>query len=70
MRPCIGCGKSDDHPRHHILLNDGEHTSVFWHMDCHAASGCDVCSDQIAGAKGAKGDKLRTHLESLPARED
>lgn len=70
VRPCIGCGQSDDHPRHEIVVADGQHTSVLWHMDCHAAAGCEVCADQIKGAKGAQGDKLRAHLVSLPAKEN
>lgn len=69
-RPCIGCGQTDDHPRHQITLNDAVGSSVFWHMDCHAQAGCDVCTTQIADAKGAKGSKLRAHLVALPAREN
>jgi hypothetical protein len=38
---------------------------VPWHMDCHAATGCDVCAQQISGADGAQGDELRTHLIAL-----
>jgi hypothetical protein len=65
VRPCIGCGASDDHPRHVVVVADG--TAVPWHMDCHAlASGCEVCAGQLEGVGGAagnpKGDLLREHL--------
>lgn len=61
LRVCLGCGQTDDHPRHVIALQDG--SDVPWHMDCHAlATGCDVCKSQIAGAEGVTGDELRTHL--------
>jgi hypothetical protein len=66
IRPCAACGKEDDHPRHVISLTPTE--SLFFHMDCHANNGCDTCKQQIADAKGAKGDKLRGHLIAL--RED
>lgn len=62
QRTCIGCTKTDDHPRHVIDLGGGE--SVTWHMDCHViATGCpDVCAPQIQGADGLTGDELRGHL--------
>lgn len=60
-RTCIGCAATDDHPRHVLALPDG--SEVGFHMDCHViATNCEVCSAQLAGAKGAKGDKLRAHL--------
>lgn len=61
VRTCIGCASQDDHPRHVIATGDG--AAVTWHFDCHTiASDCESCKAQIAGAKGAKGDKLRAHL--------
>jgi hypothetical protein len=60
IRVCIGCGQTDDHPRHVVVVGDG--SEVPWHMDCHALTGCEVCSSQIANADGAKGDELRLHL--------
>jgi len=60
IRVCLGCEQADDHPRHVVALQDG--TDVFWHMDCHAVTGCAVCAKQIEGAEGATGDTLRTHL--------
>lgn len=59
IRVCLGCGQSDDHPRHIVVVGD---TEVPWHMDCHALTGCETCVEQIAGADGAKGDELRLHL--------
>ena len=61
VRPCIGCGQYDDHPRHVTATADG--ASIPYHMDCCAiARDCEVCQAQIAGADGAKGDELREHL--------
>jgi len=61
VRTCIGCGQTDDHPRHVIYLRTGE--DVTWHIDCHAlATGCATCTTQTKTAKGATGDKLRAHL--------
>lgn len=62
IRSCVGCGQEDDHPRH-VIAQAG--ASVPWHMDCHAATGCEVCKQQIADAAGVKGDELRTHLIAL-----
>lgn len=62
---CIACGQTDDHPVHSVQLRDG--TWIDWHMDCHAtATDCSVCRHQLDGANGAKGDALRTHLNSKP----
>jgi hypothetical protein len=61
MRTCLGCGQTDDHPRHVVYLPDGN--EVNWHMDCHRiATGCEVCTSQTAGAEGVIGDELRAHL--------
>lgn len=63
---CLACGQHDDHPKHQVLV-DENHTSVWFHMDCHARSSeaCDVCTMSISGApEGAKGDTLRVHLLS------
>lgn len=70
VRPCIGCGQADDHPRHVVVVASGEeHVEVLWHMDCHdLATGCDVCHAQLEGVGGVdgnpKGDQLRAHLET------
>lgn len=56
-RSCIGCGQVDDHPRHIVPAGD---TDVFWHHDCHATTGCEVC--EAVAAEGLKGDELREHI--------
>lgn len=61
QRTCLGCGQTDDHPRHVVTLQDG--SDVNWHMDCHRiATGCDVCTEQTAGADGVTGDDFRAYL--------
>jgi hypothetical protein len=62
-RTCLGCGKADDHPKHQVVTG-ADHTSVFWHMDCHAAADpdCTVCAGVIKDAEGAKGAELRSHI--------
>lgn len=61
---CLGCTQPDDHPKHRINLPDG--TTVAWHMDCHALTGCAVCVAQLEGVGGVegnpKGELLREHL--------
>jgi hypothetical protein len=56
---CIGCGQTDDHPKHRIALRDG--SEIVWHHDCHAIATGDPVSAAVA-AKGLKGDKLREHI--------
>lgn len=62
IRGCVACGQHDDHPRH-VIANGS--TSIPFHMDCHAATGCVTCQQQIADADGVQGDELRTHLIAL-----
>lgn len=61
LRNCLGCGQTDDHPRHVIHLGE---TEAAWHMDCHARTNppCEVCADQIREAEGLTGHALRDHL--------
>jgi hypothetical protein len=62
QRICVGCKQTDDHPRH-VEVIDAAGTAVPWHMDCHALiTGCETCTAQTAGADGATGDALRTHI--------
>lgn len=62
VRTCIGCKKTDDHPRH-VMVEGVEQIQVTWHMDCHAiATDCPICAGVVAGAKEATGEKLRTYL--------
>jgi hypothetical protein len=61
QRTCIGCGQTDDHPRHVIAVSDG--SEVTWHFDCHRiAVNCESCTAQTKGAEKLRGDKLREHL--------
>jgi len=65
VRTCIGCAKSDDHPRHLFATPDG--ATVGWHMDCCViARGCEICQAQLATVGGVdknpKGDQLRAAL--------
>lgn len=60
IRNCLGCGQSDDHPRHITVVADG--TEVAWHMDCHALTGCEVCQSTLEDVTGMKGDQLREFL--------
>jgi hypothetical protein len=56
----IGCGQTDDHPRHVIENPGGEDISV--HIDCHAAAGCISCKAQAEGAKGKTGADMLAHI--------
>lgn len=59
MRLCIGCGQTDDHPRH---VTNGQKP---WHMDCHALTGCESCKRKLAvvgtdeAIDGVKGEALQ-----------
>lgn len=60
---CIGCGQTDDHPKHHSFVGDG--TWVAWHNDCHSrAANCPHCSAVVESAGEVKGDELRAHIEA------
>jgi hypothetical protein len=65
VRTCIGCAKSDDHPRHLFAAPDG--ATLGYHMDCCViARGCEVCQAQLEAVGGVegnpKGAALRKHL--------
>ena len=62
VRSCLGCGATDDHPRHVIDVGD-PNTDVAWHLDCHARAGCDSCAAQTADADGATGTDMLAHLQ-------
>jgi len=71
VRTCIGCGQTDDHPRHVIVVGE---VDVPWHIDCHVlAAGCAICRHLLDGVGGVdgnpKGDMLRDHLDALPPLE-
>lgn len=62
---CVGCGQSDDHPKHVVVVDDGQHTDVRWHVDCHSAANppCEICvSIMDAGAAGKTGETLREYI--------
>jgi hypothetical protein len=66
IRPCIGCGQSDDAPRDHVVVGD---KSVFWHHDCHAAVDppCPSCEWLVKHKGSLKGDDWRSHVIALHA---
>jgi len=64
---CVGCGQADNHPKHVTVVDDGKHTDVRWHMDCHAAANpaCPTCTSVMqAGAAGKTGEDLRAHIQA------
>jgi len=65
QRYCDGCSEVDDHPRH--IIGVANHPSQDrspeqWHLDCHAAHGCDSCAARLAGASGRTGAELMAHF--------
>lgn len=60
---CMGCGQTDDHPKHQMGLADG--STSYWHMDCHARSGdgCPTCETNVAEKGDLKGADFRQHIE-------
>jgi hypothetical protein len=69
LRNCMGCGQTDDHPRHHAVQPDG--SSAYFHLDCHARLDppCEVCSRQVAGSSGATGSAMQAHIIRIHAGE-
>lgn len=72
IRTCPICSGTDDHPRH---VFDAAGTTVALHMDCCATSrNCEVCTAQLDGVGGVKGnpkgDALRKHLRSTGPAAD
>lgn len=65
QRACLGCGQTDDHPKHVVGTLDGN--AVAYHFDCHAAteSGCPSCAAQKDGAEHLRGDDFREHIINL-----
>lgn len=64
-RPCIACGKHDDHPRCQVVLPDG--SSAFYHHDCHALMDppCPGCTWLVEHKGDLKGDAWREHVLDL-----
>lgn len=73
LSTCIGCGQTDDHPKH--IDERGGGIEVRWHMDCHVISlgsggepgHCDICTPRRVGADGLTGDTFRTHILTIGA---
>lgn len=70
-RLCIGCGQSDDHPRH--VINGRQP----WHMDCHVlATGCETCARKLAACDtstepdGVVGEVLQGLLIALRTQKE
>lgn len=65
MRACgglgVGCGRVDDHPRH-VIDTGNPDDDVAYHLDCHAAAGCESCAAQTSGSGGATGGELLDHI--------
>lgn len=65
MQSCLGCGQSDDHPKHQVVIPPN-FDSVFWHMDCHLKiTGCDICAPTVLSANGKTGEDFRTHIVNI-----
>lgn len=62
QRLCISCLQTDDAPRH---VRQGSEPR---HIDCCAATGCDLCVTSLADAGGAQNDDLRAHLRRQEPR--
>lgn len=56
QRLCIACLQTDDAPRHVRIGSEPRH------IDCCAATGCELCKTSLDAADGAKGNELRDHL--------
>jgi hypothetical protein len=65
-RICIACGKTDRAPRDQVALADGN--VAYYHFDCHAMMGCQVCADvldAVAQGHGPDGKKDVALLQAL-----
>lgn len=71
IRPCVGCGQSDQAPRDQVALADGN--TAYYHFDCHVLiANCPVCAAALAGAggHGPKGKKNADLLEHIVTSQD
>lgn len=66
-RTCMGCGQTDDHPKHDAVQRDG--SSAHWHFDCHARVDppCESCAWQAKDANGATGEAMQAHILRIHA---
>lgn len=69
LHTCIGCGKTDDHPKDQVVLGP-DHTSVFFHHDCHAAADppCPSCTWLVAHKGTLTGQDWRDHIGAFHAQ--
>ena len=71
VRPCVGCGQSDQAPRDQVSLPDGN--VAYYHFDCHVLiADCTGCKLALAGAggHGPDGKKNADLLEHIITSED
>ncbi len=62
VRTCIGCGQTDDHPKHRYGAGPTDPGQRCYHLDCHAAMGCETCKPQIVDKGDLRGDDFRAQL--------
>jgi len=70
-RICIACGKTDKAPRDQVALADGN--VAYYHFDCHAMMGCQVCKDvldAVAQGHGPDGKKNEELWQNLVAEAE
>jgi hypothetical protein len=70
-RICLACGQTDRAPRDQVALPDGN--VAYYHMDCHAMMGCQVCKnvlDAVAQGHGPDGRKDEGLWRSLVAEAE
>lgn len=70
-RVCIGCGQTDKAPRDQVALADGN--VAYYHFDCHAMMGCQVCKDvldAVAQGHGPDGKKNEDLWQNLVAEAE
>ena len=62
LRNCVDCGRTDDHPRHVMVLVD--QSEAHHHIDCGArrTPACEHCAAQIEASGDKSGEALRKFL--------
>jgi hypothetical protein len=73
MRTCIGCGKTDNHPKIVKATMGAADADIYWHHDCYviAKAGYDwpEIAQLLEGAKDATGHQLRMHIMRATGQE-
>lgn len=74
---CMGCGQTDDHPKHMFGVIGRNTPPGPWHMDCHVLlGGCEECAEQLGKCgtstanDGVIGRELQKRLISGRASEN